>query len=512
MTARFRARLKARSIRQSRSFLGKEERSIFRARTTATAAGLLCIVVAASLFGALSAAPPHDAHGSEEPSLATVTTLLQPGFNLVGWTRADAPVAELFDSIGEPARAAFAWDPLTRRYRTARRGAPAFLNDLNAVRLGQGLWVLIDGEAPLFWTRAVHPDPDPIPLFIGLNLVASFAPDATPVADALVGLAAPWSTLFAYDSASQRFLTFNRDGPSFLNTLAAINQGDGLWIRTCGSASWPPDGDQTVVPSTLPCVPLTGAPAFEFQASVTAQNQRLIRDALTEARLYFSGNHALDVTAFTVFAFADTDSLVARWLTWFALPASAIDSVRQRWSGFTVGFGNRTSIWINTGSDGWRLGSDEARRSAIIHEYFHVLQLQASGFGGRGPLWLFEGAARYVETVVAAAAGRTDLAAAGVQNEEKARGTAASLSSLETEAGLNRVGFRSGYALGYLAAERLTGGPDLAPLLEFWRLLGTGLRWEQAFALAFGVAPDDFYAAFESDRASSFPPLAAAAS
>ena len=58
-------------------------------------------------------------------------------------------------------------------------------NDLNAVRLGQGLWVLIDGEAPLFWTRAVLPNPDPIPLFAGLNLVASFAPDATPVADAL---------------------------------------------------------------------------------------------------------------------------------------------------------------------------------------------------------------------------------------------------------------------------------------------------------------------------------------
>ena len=62
------------------------------------------------------------------------------------------------------------------------------------------------------------------------------------------------------------------------------------------------------------------------------------------------------------------------------------------------------------------------------------------------------------------------------------------------------------YQLGALGAEHLTRryGGDNA-MWEFWRLVGTGMIWETAFAQAFGIAVEDFYEQFAEYRAAGFP-------
>ena len=51
------------------------------------------------------------------------------------------------------------------------------------------------------------------------------------------------------------------------------------------------------------------------------------------------------------------------------------------------------------GGSGWAVATEEQRHHSVVHEFFHVLRFQSGG--SRGPEWLLEGSARYVEFVVA---------------------------------------------------------------------------------------------------------------
>ncbi|PZC43277.1 MAG: Rare lipoprotein A [Chloroflexi bacterium] len=72
--------------------------------------------------------------------------ILNEGFNLVAWTGAEASVAEAARSLGAALVAAFAWDALEQRYRVYRPGQ-AVISDLDVVRPGQALWLLLDADA-----------------------------------------------------------------------------------------------------------------------------------------------------------------------------------------------------------------------------------------------------------------------------------------------------------------------------------------------------------------------------
>ena len=138
----------------------------------------------------------------------------------------------------------------------------------------------------------------------------------------------------------------------------------------------------------------------------------------------------------------------------------------------------------------------------MVHEFFHVLRFQSGG--SRGPEWLLEGSARYVEFVVSEAVGRTDLTTRRALEAQRALGTTATLQSMEPLAGLNTVGFTAGYSSGLLATESLTGSqPDsvnLGALLDFYaRTRST------SWPTAFGQATSVFYADFEAERAVGLP-------
>ena len=82
----------------------------------------------------------------------TVTTVLHPGFNLVGWIEPEAGVGELFATLPQ-LRAIHAWDAEAERFRTASSGSEG---DLATLEPGMGLWFEIDGTSAVDWTRKRH--------------------------------------------------------------------------------------------------------------------------------------------------------------------------------------------------------------------------------------------------------------------------------------------------------------------------------------------------------------------
>ena len=70
---------------------------------------------------------------------------LLPGFNLVTWTGPDAtPVADAVAGLGDALDAVFAWDQAAQAFLRYGPTAPAFLNTLDTLDYGQGIWVLVN--------------------------------------------------------------------------------------------------------------------------------------------------------------------------------------------------------------------------------------------------------------------------------------------------------------------------------------------------------------------------------
>ena len=77
-------------------------------------------------------------------------------------------------------------------------------------------------------------------LGIGWNLTAWLGP-GTPVADAVAGLGGALQGLFTWDPAGQRFLRYQPGGPAFLNTVATLEPGQGVWVLLTADADWDQD-------------------------------------------------------------------------------------------------------------------------------------------------------------------------------------------------------------------------------------------------------------------------------
>ena len=429
----------------------------------------------------------------------TYTTILELGFNLVGWTDVPTAADDVFNALPQ-VTTMFTWDALSEAFSTARRDAPGFLNSLETLQPGTGVWIQVDAEAPVAWERAIGSIAAPARLYPGNNLLAWTGPGDTPVPTALASLGPSLINAFGFDAAAGRFTTFSPNLPRSLNTMTTLDYGDAVWIRTCRSASW--DASRDTAPAvTLPCTAFSSNPTFEFDADLPLASASIIREGIADARTYLRLEHGIDLSAFTVRAFADLDTLIDRWV---ALMGESRAAAEQRWGGFAVAFGNRNSIWVSAGGAGWGFATEDQRHSAVIHEVFHVAQLQLGN--SRGPQWLFEGSARYAQFVIAAAVGRDDPARRALTERDRARSTATALSSMETLAGLNAVGFTAGYSNGYVASEILSGVGDLTRIINFYRETASR-AWPQAFAVAFDSTVEDFYAAYEAERALMFPPF-----
>ena len=192
-------------------------------------------VLAGALLGALFAmAPPTVESGT---TLST-TTLLAPGFNLVGWTDADAPVDALVAALDGRADALFGWARAPQAFTQHRPGALPILNTFDTLRRGEGYWVLVNGTESVPWTRLANAEPLSLPLGVGFNLVAWGGPDGmaleeavAPLGDALISVSLP-----AEQGAG--LSTFDTRLPADLRPALVLQAGMGLWVQMAREAVW----------------------------------------------------------------------------------------------------------------------------------------------------------------------------------------------------------------------------------------------------------------------------------
>ena len=189
----------------------------------ATAAGLL--------FGLYGTAANVDAQ-----DLETRTVALDGGFNLIGWTGPDTPFADAIADIVDVTDAVAAFDAGSQSFRTWNATAPAFLNTLATLKQGEAIWVQV--TAPIDWVQPVVADPGPLALQAGFNLVTWAGATGLALPDAFAALGAALTAAFAFDAATKLFSSFGPSRPTFLNDLAPLSYGEGIWVLLDAPASW----------------------------------------------------------------------------------------------------------------------------------------------------------------------------------------------------------------------------------------------------------------------------------
>ena len=205
---------------------------------------LLLLALAGMLAASPSAVAPLAADGpdlqvqqeQQEATRFPITAVtLQPGWNLVGWMGATA-VADATASIVGPFRSLFTYDAVAQDFRSFSPDALAFLNTLDDLAFGDGVWIFALEEslwiqpAP-WWARSVD-------LLAGFNLAMWTGPNNTPIDEALGGLGSALVSAFIYDAVAQQFLVFGPDRPALLNTAEVLNYGDGVWLEVTQAVTW----------------------------------------------------------------------------------------------------------------------------------------------------------------------------------------------------------------------------------------------------------------------------------
>ena len=165
---------------------------------------------------------------SSEIDFPLIVQTLRPGWNLVGWSGATTG-PDAFDFITGRFDVGFTYDAPAQRFDRFSLDAPEFLNTLERVDFGDGVWLFSDAEttwlqpAP-WWQRDVELRP-------GFNLVLWTGGNNTPIDEAVAGLGSALVSLFTWDARAQEFRSYGPDRPPFLNTAEAVNYGDGVWLE-----------------------------------------------------------------------------------------------------------------------------------------------------------------------------------------------------------------------------------------------------------------------------------------
>ena len=195
-----------------------------------------------------NAAPPSDPQPDPQPESgdsqngpssdqSTALLVLQPGWNMIGWTAA-TPATEIAAALGDAVRVMFAFDARTQTYRRFSPDAPALVNNLVELVPGDGLLILIE-DGP----GAVLPRPPNGTLLVqnlreGFNLVA-WTGAAAMISEAMTSLDDALVAAFWWDPGARRYLTY-RPGLPMFSDLAEVAPAQALWIQLDAAAVWDP--------------------------------------------------------------------------------------------------------------------------------------------------------------------------------------------------------------------------------------------------------------------------------
>ncbi len=418
--------------------------------------------------------------GAQEPETETITTLLYPGWNMVGWLGRPTPVGGIFEDIPELTHI-YGWDTQDQRYRRSTPTSTGYR--MGRAVLGQGLWFFISGDTVVEWVRPVWDRYALLSLEAGLNLTGWAGGDAEPIETAFGRFGDRLRVAWRWDAEAQRFNVYVPEAGAS-STLTELNRGEALLVELSEPATWWQSG--------------YGDTTITFAEEVTPERQEDVRTGLAEAIAFFAEEYGLQLPEFALKSGEDFPNQ-ARTVFLGRPPGSRVQS---------------STVSIASNLPGFSLNR------VLAHEYFHVLQHHFSRYP-YPPQWLTEGAATYAaalyEVTVGAqsgeeirqdwwqGAGRVPEALSELESDFYGAGERYHLAALATD-------WLVAHASRLAAGDTGSGTPTPTPLheqaldesfIEYYRLLRSSRGWEDAFEKAFGITPDAFYAAFEPTREDS---------
>ena len=174
--------------------------------------------------------------GDEPPDAAFHSQVLAPGWNLVA-ALADAPIDAASGGIERGLESLYNWDATADAFRFFGVTAPTFVNTLDMVRGGEGIWVRMQEDG--VWRQPMTRAARTIALEEGFNLVGWTGPTMD-VADAIAAIAADVDLIATFDATTQTSLLYGPTRLSFLNDDITLRFGDGLWVRATRPVMWDP--------------------------------------------------------------------------------------------------------------------------------------------------------------------------------------------------------------------------------------------------------------------------------
>ena len=442
----------------------------------------LAILAVLALGAGIASAPSVAlAQATSAPDAGTITTELQPGWNMIGWVGPETLSGQLFEEL--PAlRQISAWDAEEQRYRRAR---PNINRDSLRLMPGMGLLLFIDGDAPLQWTHPIGPDGALQRLRPGLNLVGWTGDDGTPVGEALDRLGDSVITAWDWDAGSGQYAIYDLSASG--GASASLGRGDALWIRVSEPVNWWQPGP--------------GEPPIFFLGEIATHIRMAIRAEYENVQTFFAERFGVVPEKTPLYVGADTEALHATLLAVFA---------REPGEEFC----GRTEL--NQHIQVLAVGCAYPVRKLLLHEtqVGALLGLRLTTAPDGGPLWIFSGpewmvrgTESYARILYAEAARSRNYEVARRERVYAARLAGLPMDSVDMRG--NEDGLR-GWAIGgvgFLAVEWLASRAGDPAIFEYHRLRESSETWEEAFATAFGITVEDFYAEFEVYRKEVAPPF-----
>ncbi len=391
----------------------------------------------------------------------TVTTVLRPGYNLIGWTAAGMAVHDLFEGIPQ-LRTVHAWDPLAQRFRSASRPDIGVEGDLVEVTPGMGLWMSIGGAEQVSWTRPpplTEAQAHLVSLKPGWNLVAWSGREDIAAEKALAGLDAEFGEVWAWDAAREGYVPLGNGPPGLSRNAWRPNHGEGLWVYSKDARSWLQPG------WPQPDIRFLGDFATNFPDSARAAVERV--------QLFYAERYGA-ITSDVTFYFASDGE---------ALRQGGGPADSEGWCASA----GATEIFIIT-----------SKCLAVAHEYFHVIQKALSRESFKGtPIWMYEGSALYTDF--------QHRYSVGIPSSEDRYRNAWLALNTPLDSNFNeyfqpRLRIFRAFTFGYNVMQWLSDNVAESAIIDYFSALPEADSWPEAFHSAFGMTVDEFYTAFEEYR------------
>ena len=401
----------------------------------------------------------------------TTTTVLRPGYNLIGWTAAQTAVHDLFRGIPQ-LESVHAWDPVMQQFRSASRSEHGVEGDLEAVAPGMGLWLSMGGSEQVSWMRPpplVGAAAHLVSLKSGWNLITWSGQEETATEVALAGLDSAFGEVWVWDAEGERYVPLGNNplgaGPPV--PTWRLNPGDGLWVYARESRLWLQPG--------------WPSPDIRFLGEFTPDFPDRTRAAVERVQRFYAERLGA-ITSDVTFYFASDGEALRQG----GGPASS--------EGWCASAGSR-EIFIIT-----------SKCLAVAHEYFHIIQEALSGDDLKGtPIWLYEGSALYTDFLHRYSAGHPS-------SEERYRNAWLALNT-PLNSNFNdyfepRERIFRAFQFGYNVMQWLSDNVGESAITDYFAALPEADSWVEAFHSAFGMTVNDFYAAFEEYRLEISPAFA----